>query len=362
MPVAAALVALLGIATPARGALVGEVRDTWTAYKTVYVSADGRVIDYRADATTTSEGQAYALVRALWMNDRPAFDLVLHWTVDNLQGGDAGRLPAWKWGKGDDGTWGVRDPQPAADADQLYAWALLGASKRWKEPRYAAMADALIRRVWEDEVSEVAGHLVLLPGPWARGQVPTRLNPSYFLPFVWRDFARVDPVHPWMRLLDDGYAVLAECRSPLGLPKDWCYLDADGVVVPPEDATQDNFAFEAFRTGWTLAAEVKWHHERRARALLAPYVSLLSRPAQPVRIPGVIQPDGSGAVDWEYPGMYGALLPAWGIRRPAAARRAWTEKLAPLRAEHGWGDPNDYYGQNWIWFGLALWQLKEMPA
>ncbi len=363
MPALAATTALLWSSLLAQAALPAELRDTWTAYRRVYVSADGRVIDYRNGSISTSEGQAYALVRALWVGDRPTFDLVLGWTLRNLQAGELDRLPAWKWGQSPEGAWGVLDAQPASDADQLIIWALLGAADLWEDAGYRARARALFEPLWEQEVAEVGDRLVLLPGPWARGGDPVRINPSYLMPFVWRDFARADPGRPWTRLLDDGYRLLADCRSPSGLPVDWCYLDATTAkVVPAPEAAHADFGFEAFRVGWTLAAEVKWHRERRARALLGAFVNLLSRPARPVKVPGVIHPDGSAAVDWEYPGMEGALVPAWAIRRPAAARRMWEERIVPLRAEHGWGDPNDYYGQNWIWFGLALWQSKERPA
>ncbi|MSQ01197.1 MAG: hypothetical protein EXR71_04785 [Myxococcales bacterium] len=363
MSAAVAASALIWLSVHAYGGDAAELQDAWAAYQKVYISADGRVMDFREDGVTTSEGQAYAMVRALWMGDRASFDRVLRWTVEHLQRGDEGRLAAWRWGRRDDGTDGILDEQPASDADQLMIWALFGAATRWKSPRYQSAAHAQLERLWVEEVTEVAGRLVLLPGPWARGGVPLRLNPSYFLPFAWREFARRDPDRPWMRLVDDGYTLLAACRSPGGLHHDWCSIDpVTGTVVAAVDAADEVFGFEAFRVGWTLAAEVKWFHERRARRLLGPYEKLLARPEAPVKIPGIILADGRAGVDWEYPGMWGALLPAWGLRHPGVARRIWTEKLVPLRTSHGWGDPDDYYGQNWIWFGLALWQSKERPV
>lgn len=357
---AAHAIVWLTLGAPHAGA--AELRDTWEAYLRVYVSPEGRVIDFREDGVTTSEGQSYAMLRALWMNDQPAFDRVWSWTVANLQAGAAGRLPAWRWGLLPAGDWGVLDPQPAADADQLIIWSLLGATRRWKSKAYAAEASRLVERFWIEEVDEVGGRLVVLPGPWARGADPIRLNPSYFLPFVWRDLARWDKSRPWRRLLDDGYALLEECRGSTGLAKDWCWLNATtGAVVAAPVPEHDNYAFEALRVPWTLAAEVKWHHEPRARRLLGPYLALLAT-GKELRLPAVIGPDGGGRVEWEYPGMYGALLPAWGLRRPALARRVLAEKLEPLRGDHGWGDADDYYGQNWIWFGLALWQMKERPV
>ena len=49
--------------------------ETWRAYVSRFVEADGRVVDPKAGGITTSEGQAYALLRAVWMDDRPVFDL-----------------------------------------------------------------------------------------------------------------------------------------------------------------------------------------------------------------------------------------------------------------------------------------------
>lgn len=358
----AAANALLWLTLGASPGGAAELRDTWEAYGRVYISGDGRVIDFRQQGVTTSEGQSYAMIRALWMNDQPAFDRVWAWTVANLQGGDPAQLPAWRWGQREDGGWGVLDAQPAADADQFIVWSLLGASRRWKGGTYGADAAGLVERFWTEEVAEVGGRLLVLPGPWARGADPVRVNPSYFLPFIWRDFARWDKSRPWRRLVDDGYEILAECRGTTGLSAEWCSLDATtGRRVASADPAHDNFGFEALRVPWTLAAEVKWHHEPRARRLLVPYLDLLVA-GEALHLPAVVAPDGTANVEWEYPGMYGALLPAWGLRRPALARRVLLEKLEPIRAEHGWGDVDDYYGQNWIWLGLALWQLKERPV
>ncbi len=359
MPPAAPALLWLLLGTPRANA--DDLCDSWSEYQQVYISEAGRVIDFRQDSVTTSEGQAYAMLRALWMNDRAPFDRVWTWTVANLQGGDPGRLPAWKWGKQEDGAFGVLDAQPASDADQLIIWSLLGASRRWQEPRYEEEAARLLDAFWAEEVMEVAGRLLVLPGPWARTQGPLRLNPSYLLPFVWRAFAAWDRSRPWGRMIDDGYAWLKACRGSTGLAKDWCYVDREtgGTLASPVPE-HDNFGFEALRVPWTLAAEVKWHRERRAQRLLEPYLALASNEGA-IRVPAMIGPDGFPRVDWEYPGMVAALVPAWSLRRPGLARRVWAAKIAPNRAPHGWGDLDDYYGQNWVWFGLALWQSKAVP-
>jgi endoglucanase len=369
----------------------GTLAAAWADYRTAYIQADGRVIDRGAEDRTTSEGQAYALVRALWSDDRPTFDLVRTWTRDNLQAGDPARLPAWGWGRRSTGDWGVLDPMPAADADQWIAWALLGAADRWHDRRYRVQARALLGHVWDQETVVIRGETLVLPGPWAKeGAVvqgaavavaaPTgrrrdrtatipgatvRLNPSYWLPFAWRTFATADPAHPWASLVDPAYRLLDACRGGAGLPSDWCWVEVDDgrvVAPPPGSEAKGDFGFEAFRIGWTLAAEVYWYGEPRAQALLEGFGALGARWQRDHHIPATLAPDGSARVEWEYPAMYGALLPAWALTVPEAAGAAWKDVLVPSRTAHGWGPLTDYYGQNWIWMGYALWTGAAFPV
>jgi hypothetical protein len=79
------------------------------------------------------------------------------------------------------------------------------------------------------------------------------------------------------------------------------------------------------------------------------------------RIPAVVGAAGEGVVDYEYPGMYGALLPAWGLVEPAAAKALYAREIRARREDHGWGDAADYYGQNWVWLGIALWKAGAPP-
>lgn len=332
--------------------------EAWRAYLETYVQPDGRVVDPGAEGRSTSEGQAYALARAVIVGDAHTFERVRAWTEANLQHGDPAALPAWLWGPRADGTWGVQDEAPASDADQWMAWALLRAARRFGEPRYHEQALALLARTWDEETAVLGVGRVLLPGPWARGREVVQLNPSYWLTFAWREFAAADPAHDWAGLLDPAYLLLEACRTDVGVAQDWCHVSAADSTVhaaPRGSEAHDDFGFEAFRVAWTLAADADWYGDRRARRLLRGYDGLAKRWRRDGALPGVLAPDGRGRVDWPYQGQLGALLPAWGLTRPSAADALWRDTLAPTRAGHGWGDPADYYGQNWIWLGYALW-------
>src|SRR5690606_6968162 len=120
---------------------------------------DGRIVDFSIpEMHSTSESQSYGMFFALVANDRPAFDRIWRWSVDNLMGGkETGVLPAWRWGRRTDGTWGVLDPNAASDADLWFAYALFEAARLWGEPDYERPARALLERVAADEVADLPG-------------------------------------------------------------------------------------------------------------------------------------------------------------------------------------------------------------
>src|SRR6201991_4198142 len=188
----------LGLAAPASFANLVKVAQTtaapgacgdWSGYRAFverFVQADGRVIDYSTPAQqTTSEGQSYAMFFALVANDRATFDRLLNWTRTNLSANqfDANnlRLPAWQWGKKQDGSFGVMDPNSASDSDLWIAYDLFQAGRLWKEPAYTKLAYALATQIVKQEIVDLPGlGPMLLPGPqgFRIGDV-TRLNPSY---------------------------------------------------------------------------------------------------------------------------------------------------------------------------------------
>ncbi len=81
---------------------------SWTFYKTHYILPDGRVKRPDNQQDTVSEGQAYALLRAVWSNDQATFDRCYAWTENHLsQKTLRGRnLLAWHWGRDEPGSLG----------------------------------------------------------------------------------------------------------------------------------------------------------------------------------------------------------------------------------------------------------------
>jgi len=153
---------LLFVATAQAGDGSCERWRPWQEFKRLYLSEDGRVIDASTpQAITVSEGQAYAMIFALIANDPATFVKILRWTQDNMAGGNLERsLPAWKWGRAEDGKWSVLDRNPAADADLWMTYALAQGARLWHNAGYAQLAHAMAALILREEVS-------LIPG-WAR--------------------------------------------------------------------------------------------------------------------------------------------------------------------------------------------------
>ena len=80
-----------------------ELAALWSQYKTEYMEpGTNRVLDKQKDDITTSEGESYALLRAVWMDDQTSFDQSLKWTKDNLRRND-NHLFSWLFGTGERG-------------------------------------------------------------------------------------------------------------------------------------------------------------------------------------------------------------------------------------------------------------------
>jgi len=176
----------------------------WESYASRFIDGQGRVID-PADDRTTSEGQAYALFFALVNNDRARFDCVLQWTKDNLAQGDLGvHLPAWLWGKGNDGAWRTLDLNSASDSDTWFAYTLLEGGRLWDQPGYTKMARELMAQIARSEVADLPGFgAMLLPGPAGFVHKGTwTLNPSYLPAFVFERLAQADPAGPWRKIAE----------------------------------------------------------------------------------------------------------------------------------------------------------------
>lgn len=341
--------------------VVSVLQQSWAGYKQAFIQPDGRVVDPTRGGITTSEGQSYALLRAVWMGDRATFDTVWGWTTSNLQTRGDG-LFASLWGGG-----GVQDHNSASDADSDMALALLYAGRRFGDQAYRTAAQAVLAGIWRSDVAAVDGMNVLTAGNWAATQQSPGpvVNPSYFAPYAYRSFAQADPGHPWMTVVDSSYTMLDRCTGATldgtvsaGLPPNWCAMSrSSGKVVSfPQIQAADDYGYDAFRVMWRVALDAVWNDEPRARTYLVRNDFIRKRWSSSQRLDAVYGHDGTVVAGYDDPTVYGGDIGNFVVADPPAAAQLQQRLLASFvpQAPVHFGDPRNYFEQNWVWFGLAL--------
>jgi endo-1,4-beta-D-glucanase Y len=327
------------------------LKSSWEHYKSIYLNPAGYALDItRPQGGVTSESQSYALLRAVWMDDSATFKTVFEWTEAHLRRPEDG-LYAWHW---DAGRQAVVDVNTATDGDQDIAFALILAAHRFKHPPYQDRARDLVRAIRKQTGIPVRDGWFPSAGNWA---VAERIvNLSYFVPYAYPYFARLDPEGQWERVIDLGYDLLGESlRPPARLPPDFMSVDPAGHIVPlPAHSTLSrDFSFDAIRIYWRVAVDCQVHRRLRACAnpgRMAEWVGILARDGrlcQRYSLTGEILDPGESA------SFYGALLPAFALWAPPTAEAILDRHLRIDQLDRIALNPNRYYDSNWTWFGLA---------
>ncbi len=269
----------------------------WAGYKMKFILADGRVIRPENNNDTVSEGQAYAMLLAVYLNDQNTFDKCFQWTEQNLSRtlpgssayGGPDNLLAWHWVPG----MGIKENKwnSASDADGDYAFALLLAYEKWGNSQYlskalAVMQDILSKETYAPTNLEQTHLLYLKPGNWGEDVIYSHqgivINPSYFSPYWYRKFNQYLSDTRWQMLIDGCYQILQSAavsiKNPnskdifngVGLMPDWAFVDNSGNVYFREDALKNVdttlSGWDAFRTSWRVYFDLNATRGRESRA------------------------------------------------------------------------------------------------
>lgn len=347
---------------------------SWENYKGRFINSDGRVIDSSQGDITTSEGQSYAMLRAVWVDDKPTFDLVWKWTQADLKRGPD-NLFEWKWGKRADGSYGVfpnGGDNSASDADSDIALALIFASNRWSDPGYLNEAKKILPDLWNVETDVAGSNRYLIAGNWAKNSQEMVINPSYFAPYAWRIFAKVDPRHDWNGLIDPAYQLLTKATNePLDtatsakLPPDWISLNkSNGSIQATHLAgLTTNYSYDAMRIPWRIYLDYKWFNSATAKHyLLSSFSALYNDYSKENTLPSGFTHDGQPLSSSEEPVMYATSLGYFLLAHPNLAQKIYQDKIIKLysNATNSFNSNLPYYQQNWLWFGSALYN-NQLP-
>jgi len=220
-----------------------KIDNDWMMYKSRFVAADGRVIDTGNNGASHSEGQGYGLLLALRMNDEEVFKQIWQWTKTNLQ---VRKDSLFIWRRRPATAIGDEDKNNATDGDIIIAWALLEASKKWKQPGYENEAIKILNDIKHKLIIQKNGLDVILPGEYGF-QFPDSIviNLSYWAYPAFNVFSEFDNDPVWGKLISSGQTLMQQARFGLWqLPPDWLEIKNDKSLAP---ARNKRFGYDAVR-------------------------------------------------------------------------------------------------------------------
>jgi endo-1,4-beta-D-glucanase Y len=234
------------------------VRDSYADWKQSYLTSTNargfqRVIGSDKDRypnETVSEGIAYGMILAAYLDDQQTFDDLWGYAQEYF---NTNSLMSWRINAAGEKV----DQNSATDADEDMAFALIVADKTWGG--YETDATTLLANIMQHDVEPAT--YVLKPGDAWGGSGTT--NPSYFAPAYYRIFAEYTGNDEWRNVADTTYDIIANINtataaSQTGLLPDWA--SADGTRADETSfSDQFNYTYDAARVPWRLAKDAIWY-------------------------------------------------------------------------------------------------------
>lgn len=325
----------------------------WNLYNYSYI-ADGRVIALDENHITTSEGQSYAMLRAVWSGDRASFDAAWHWTQQHLSRPD--NLFSWKWKDR------ILDKNAATDADTDIALALLLAAERFGNAAYKTQALNIITSIWEQEVVQWQDRYYLTGGNWAPGEAFPTIHVGYLAPYAYELFARADPHHPWEELITSSYAILGWIYfdQKLLLPPEKIYLnkkDGSFLLNKPGHKPAAIFSYDVFPIFWRVATDEQWFGRGKSELRQRMLQFFEQEWDRHHKFLDRYSLQGEPQSRFEALPLYATVSALARVNQSPIAEPLEEKKLLPLWTNALINKDTPYYLHNWLWFDRAL-ELK----
>lgn len=296
-----------------------DVIAAYELFKTTLLTADGaggflRVRRPNSSGaqvnSTVSEGIAYGMLLAVYMDDQEVFDKLFQYSQLWLDG-----YGLMHWYIDAEGTTPLGNGG-ATDSDEDIAWALIMADRQWGgqgalDKTYLELARHQIDLIWTYEVDHDGGE-VLKPGDQWGGKELT--NISYFAPAYYRVFGEVSgKVAEWNKVIDKCYEMIdltlndTNGNKSNGLVPAW----STAAGVPTHDP--QHHQLDSCRTPFRIGQDYCYFGEPRARAYLEKITGFYKgvgienitdgyaldgtpMPAKDVRLAAFVGPAGVGAM------------------------------------------------------------------
>jgi endo-1,4-beta-D-glucanase Y len=246
--------------TGADGKLLALAYSNWKARFVVADSGGFKVIRPENGNDTVSEGIAYGMMIAVYMDDKALFDgLYTYWKAKAFNGG---ALMSWCIGNG--GSQCGPSTGTATDADEDAAFAMLEASKQWPSGGYGATATTMINAVLSTDMS---GNYIKAGSNYSASQIT---NPSYFAPAMYTVFATATGNSAWTGLATNSYTLLnaaLQGRSN-GLVAAWCTGGSCNGPASNGGADDQIYQYDSHRIPWRIGTDYCWNGTAAAKTYL----------------------------------------------------------------------------------------------
>ncbi len=354
----------------------------WQTYQQRYITTRDagdaprqRVLNGHNSSTTYSEGQAYGLLIAAYLDDQPTFDALWLYAADHL---NRNGLMVWLI----EGS-RITDPGAATDADVDMAMALLVACDRvqngtWDASSYGIdycqAARDMIEAIWTYEIDRpgpgpTAGlhdnpGYELLPGDsWCLScDYPEGIvNLSYFPPGYFRVFAEFTGNEGWYSVIERNYEIAqqAQANSCAGFVSNWNTYDGAPQEVPWQGTTSRYWGWDGARFAWRLAVDAYWYSDAQALQSLQPIANFFASVGID-NIRAEYRLDGTPVNSYSdvfFQVHAGAAI--WAVDSPAPTSCGQASGTVRSSAGDAYrymlnNDRNTYYSDSWRLLGLML--------
>ncbi|MCG8430225.1 MAG: glycosyl hydrolase family 8 [Candidatus Omnitrophica bacterium] len=256
---------------------------SYGGYKRFFLHYD-RIVR-KEDGAVTSDAQALAMLRAVWMNDKNTFNRLFAWTDHNLsrarlRRGVNDQMNAYRWRHGE-----IDDMDPNLSADLDYALALILAHRRWGKTqgspgvglqKFGKKANGILKDILTLFAFQTLDGRWYLSAEVLDSQQKYEkypLNTSVFSPAHFKIFYEHTGNDRWLDLVETSYHVLSEISKPsktyasVGLFPDWCAVGASGKLYVWEARSFDS-GWESVRIPYRLALDYHWFGSVEAADIL----------------------------------------------------------------------------------------------
>jgi endo-1,4-beta-D-glucanase Y len=321
-------------------------------YNAKYLSMDGQTKDDQS--ITTSKGQAYSLLRSVLTNDKPTFEKVLNWTLTNLKR-PSDSLLASKYSQGK-----ILDEENTTDGDLDIAYSLILANRNWNDKNYLDQAKKIISDIWKNRVVDHNGQVFLLPFKSKAKEGFEILNPSYFAPMYYTEFATIDPINNWNKLRDNTYSQLEQIHQNHILYPDWIKYNIntqqyESAAKELFNDKTDNFSFEATRIVLRVGQDYQRTKDDRALRILQSAAQVFDNNLDQTTIKASIDPKGNSVLTYETSATDAMASIALNATDAKNKSKIWKD-LILNKTDYKTGAFNNneyYYDQNLVWFAYA---------